>query len=107
MVLHYVANRAGFIVESAASLHAEIFRHGDLHTFDVVAIPERLHKRVDEPENHNVVHGTLAQIVVNAKDAGFGEGCMKNSVQFLCRGKAGSEGLLDNHTSIPGRPRFR
>ena len=82
MVLDYVANGAGLIVESAASFHTEIFCHGDLHAFDVVAIPERLHERIDEPENYHVVHRTLAQIVVNAKDAGFGEGCMKNPVEL-------------------------
>jgi len=28
------------IVESPAPLHSEIFRHGDLHAFDVISIPE-------------------------------------------------------------------
>ena len=83
MVLDHVANGAGLIVESAAPFHAKVFRHGDLHAFDVVAIPERLHEGVGKPEDHHVVHRPLAQVVVDAKDRGFGEDGMQNAVELL------------------------
>ena len=73
MVLDHVANGASLIVESAASLHAEILCHGDLDAFNVVAIPEWLHEGIGEAKNHHVVHRTLAEIVVNAKDRGLGK----------------------------------
>ena len=73
MVLDHIANGAGLIVESAATLHAEILRHRDLHALDVIAIPEWLHERVGESEDDHVVHRPLAEIVVDAKDRGFGE----------------------------------
>ena len=107
MVLDHVANGAGLIVESAASLHAEFFRHGDLHAFDVVSIPERLHERVGEPENDHVVHRPLAKIVVNAKDCGLGEDCMQDAVELLGRGEVIAEGLLDNDASALVAARFR
>ena len=99
MVLDHVANGAGLIVESAAPLDSEFFRHGDLHALDVVTIPERLHERISEAENHHVVHRPLAQIVVNAKDGGFGEGCMQDAVEFLRRGKIMAEGFFNNDAS--------
>ena len=107
MVLDHVANGAGFIVESAASLHSEFLRHGDLHALDVVAIPERLHEGVGKPENDHVVHRPLAEIVVNAKDSGLGEGCMQDAVELLRRGKVMTEGLLDNDAGTLAAVRLR
>ena len=107
MVLDDVANGASLIVESAASLHTEVFRHGDLHAFDVVSIPERLHERVGEPENHHVVHRPLAQVVVDAKDSGFGKGCMQDPIELLRRAEVIAERLLDNDASTLGAARFR
>ena len=42
MVHHHVAKCADWVVEVATILHAEVFRHGDLHTVDVVAVPDGL-----------------------------------------------------------------
>ena len=51
VVLDDVADRAGLFVELAAALHVEALGHRDLHALDVVAIPDRLEKRVREPED--------------------------------------------------------
>jgi hypothetical protein len=48
MVLNHIANRAGFIIERAPALDAEVLCHRDLHTFDVLAVPERLQERILE-----------------------------------------------------------
>ena len=56
------------VVEGAAALDAEVFRHGDLHALDMVAVPERLQERVGEAEEEHVVHRPLAQVVVDAED---------------------------------------
>src|SRR4030095_10162391 len=55
MILNHVAKRAGLLVESAAALHAEVLRHRQLHTLDMVAIPEGLEDAVGEAEEHHAV----------------------------------------------------
>jgi len=74
MVLHHVADRPGLVVEPAAPLHAEVLGHRDLHAFDVGAIPHRLEEGVGKAEEQHVVHGALAEVMVDAKDVVFVEG---------------------------------
>src|SRR4029077_9587014 len=42
VILNHVANRAGLIIERAAALNSEAFRHGYLYALDLIAVPERL-----------------------------------------------------------------
>src|SRR5262245_28333715 len=67
VVLDHVANDAGLVVELAAALHAEALGERDLHVLDVVAVEDRLKKRVREAEVENVLHRFLAQVVVDAE----------------------------------------
>ena len=106
MILDHVADRAGLIVESAAALDAEVFRHGDLHALDVVAVPERLQERVGEAEDEHVVHRPLAEVVVDAEDAALGKGCVQDPVELLRRRQVVSERLFDDDASAFGRPDF-
>src|SRR6267378_582369 len=85
MVLNRVTNSAGLIVESSSALDAEIFGHRDLHVLDIVAVPERLDKRVCEAKDQQVVHWPLPQVVVNAKDICFVKGAEQDQIQFPCR----------------------
>src|SRR5439155_8772580 len=107
MVLHHVANSAGLVVKTSAALYAEIFRHGDFHTFDVVAIPEGFDKGVGETEGKQVVNCSLAQVVVNAKDVGFIERPKQNLVQLLRRREIVPEGFLNDDARAGGTIRFR
>ena len=50
VVLHDVAEDAGFLVEPAAALVADRFGHRDLHVVDVLAVPDRLEEAVAEAE---------------------------------------------------------
>src|SRR5262249_6096662 len=68
VILHDVADCSGLIVEGPAPLDAEVLRHGDLHTLDMLAVPDRLQERVGEAEERHVPHRPLAQVVVDAKD---------------------------------------
>src|SRR5579864_2240702 len=49
----------------------------------MVTVPERLDKRIGKTERHEIIYGSLAQIVVNAKDLGFIKCPKQNSVQLL------------------------
>src|SRR6266436_6118900 len=107
MVLHHVANGAGLVVKTSAALHAKVLCHGDLHTLDVVAIPEGFDKGVGETEGQEVVYCSFAKIVVNAKDVGLIERPKQNLVQLLRRREIVPEGFLDDDARASGTIRFR
>ena len=107
MVLHHVANGADLLVKGAAALHAELLGHGDLHVLDVVAVPNRLEKCVGETEIQKILHRLLAQIVIDAKDGGFGEHFVQRPVERLRRCEIAAEGLLDDDPGIVRAPGFR
>src|SRR5713101_5857877 len=107
MVLDHVTNGSGLIVKSASPLHTELLSHGDLYALDVVAIPERLHQCVGEPEKYDVVDRLLAKIVVNAKNIGFGKSTMQDAIQLFCGSKVVAERLFDNDPRALGTARFR
>ena len=65
---NHVAERAGGFVETTAVFDADGFRGGDLNVIDVIAIPERLDDVVGKAEDHHVLHGLFAEIVVDAVD---------------------------------------
>src|SRR5262249_36835541 len=54
MILNNVAEGACLIVENSPALDSEIFSHRDLDAVDVIAIPERLQKRVREAKDQQV-----------------------------------------------------
>ena len=83
VVFDNVADAAVLIVEGPAALDAEVLGHGDLHAFDVVAMPEGLEEGVGESEGDHVVHGSLGEVVVDAEDGGLGERREQHAVQFL------------------------
>jgi len=74
VILDDVADRAGLFVELASALDAERLGHRDLDVVDVVAIPDRLEKRVREAEDRQVLDGSLAEVVIDAEDVGLVEG---------------------------------
>ena len=71
MILHHVAQRAGAIVIAAAVFHAHLFGHRDRHVVHVAPVPDRLEQRIGETERQNVLHGLLAQVMVDAEDLRF------------------------------------
>jgi hypothetical protein len=73
MVLHDVAQAADAVVERAAALDAERLGHRHLDALHVVTVPDRLEQRVGEPEHHQVLHGLLADEVVDPVDRVLGE----------------------------------
>ncbi len=56
MVLDYVAQSAGLLVEGTAALDAEGFGDGDLNVVNVVALPDRLKYAVGKTENEEVLN---------------------------------------------------
>ncbi len=102
VVLDDVADRAGGVVEPAAALDAEVFRHGDLHALDMRAVPEGLHHRVGEPEEEHVVDRALAQVVVDPEDVALRERAEQDAIQIARRGQVVAERLLDDDARARG-----
>src|SRR6201996_4707377 len=102
MILDYVADGAGLIIERAATLDTKVFRHRDLHAPDELAVPKRLQERVGEAEEDHVVHGPLTEIVIDAKDVFLVELVEQDLVQLPRRCEIVPEWLLDDDTRAIG-----
>ncbi|MNQ73243.1 hypothetical protein D3C85_879700 [compost metagenome] len=85
VVLHHVAHGAGAVVVGAAVFHAQGFADADLHMVDVPGAPDRLEQAVGETQGHEVLHGFLAQVVVDAEHLGFVEHLADRGVDRLGR----------------------
>ena len=74
MILHDVPDRACVVVESAATLYPEIFRHCDLHTLHKMAVPNWFEKGIRKAKIEDILNGILAEEVIDATYVFFGEG---------------------------------
>jgi hypothetical protein len=77
VVLHHVAQCAHFLVERAATAHAEVLRHGDLHARYVIAVPDRFEERIGKSKVDQILYGFFTKIMVDAEHRVLG----KNPVQ--------------------------
>ena len=96
MVRHHVAQRAGGVVELAASLDIERLRDGDLDMVDVIAIPQRLENAVGEPKHQDVLNRLFPEIVVDPIDLALGEHAEDVAIEGLSRGQIDAERLFDD-----------
>src|ERR1044071_3879018 len=96
MILNNVSNGARLVVKSPPSLNAEIFRHRDLYTGDVVAVPERFQDGVGEPEEEHIVHRPFPEIVIDSEDRGLVESTEQSLIERSRRGQAMTERSLDD-----------
>ncbi len=97
MVFDDVARHPRLFVEAPATLDADLLGHGDLHVVDVLAAPDRLEEQVGEPQDEQILHRLLAEIVVDAKDLGLVEGRRDRIVERLGAREVVSERLLEHH----------
>ena len=104
MVLDHVAQGPGLVVVGATVLDPHRLRHGDLHVVDEVPVPDRLEEGVGEAQGQDVLHGLLAQVVVDAVDLALGEEPRQQAVQFPGRGQVAAERLLHHDAAGPGLP---
>jgi hypothetical protein len=103
VVLDHVAERAGTVIVAAATaFHAQVLGAGDLHMVDVAVVPERLENGVGEAQDHDVLGGFLAQVVIDAVGGGFVEGQGQSVVEGAGAGEVGAEGLFDDDARPAG-----
>jgi hypothetical protein len=104
MVLDHVAQAARGLIERPTAADAEVLGECDLHAGHIVAVPERLQKRVGESEVEDVHDRLLRQEVIDAEDRIFREHLMRDAIQRPRRGEVAPKGLLDNDACVFGQP---
>ena len=82
VVLQHVAGGADAVVVPGAAADADVLGHGDLHVVDVVAVPDRLEQLVREAQRQDVLHGLLAEVVVDAEHRLRREDVLDDGVEF-------------------------
>ncbi len=102
VVLEDVPDRAGLLVEAGPTLDPHRLRDGDLHVVDELAVPDRLEDAVGEPQRGHVLHGLLAEVVIDPEDFLLGEPALEDLVQLLRRGEVVPERLLHDQ-ACPAR----
>ena len=66
---------------------------------DVIAVPKRLDDVVGKAEDHDVLHGLFAEIVVDAVDLGLGQDLPQFLVELFRGRQVVAEGFFDNHAN--------
>ena len=103
MVLHHVAQHARAVVVAAAAFHVDRLGDVELDVVDEVLVPQRLEHAVAEAEGQKILHGLLAEIVIDPVDlvlVPVGEDVL---VELERGGEIGAEGLLHDD-ALPARP---
>ena len=71
MVLEYIPQYAGMIVEAGASANILLFCDGDLHVVQIIAVPDRLENRVGEAKKQDILGSFFAEVMIDAKNLAF------------------------------------
>src|ERR1700730_1186707 len=106
MVFDHVADRSGVVVELPPALDAKLLCHCDLHTLDVVSVPDRFEKTIGEAKEKKIENRLFAEVVVDTKDSSFRKEGMKSGIQLPRRSEVVPKGLLDNDSRIFHTVRF-
>ena len=88
--------RARLLVVAPARPHPELLAHRDLHVVDVAPVPDRLEDPVGEAEDHDVLHGLLAEVVIDAVDLPLVHDLLQRAVERDRRVEVAAERLLDH-----------
>ena len=96
VVLDHVAEHARRVVILAATLDADGLRDAELDVVDVRLVPERLEHPVGEPEGQEVLHGLLAEVVVDPVNLALIPLREHLLVQLDGRGQVVAERFLDD-----------
>ncbi len=107
VVLHHVAQRARLVVIARAAFQADGFCDGDLHMVDMGGVPQRLIERIGKAQRHQVLHGFLAEIMVDAEDLVFAENAAQRIVERHGGFQIAADRLFHDDARITGNQAMR
>lgn len=96
MVLHHVAQRAGALIVAGAGADAFFLGHRDLHVVDILGVPQGFEDRVAEAHDQDVLHGLLAEVMVDPEDLALVEVGAQHVVDMAGARQVSSDRLLDD-----------
>ena len=100
MVLHHVANGAVFVIVGPAILDTDGLGDGDLHVIDADLVPEWFEQRIGEAQRQEILHRFLAEVVVDAEDAIFGEYSGQRLVDLAIARKIVADRLFHHDAAV-------
>ena len=103
MILDHVAQAAALFIIAGARAHAAVLRHGDLHAFDEIPVPQRLEDRVREPLDEEILHRLLPEVMVDAKNLSLLHHAGDDPVELARRGQIAAKRFLDHGLRLQGR----
>jgi len=71
MILNNIADCPGLVIKFATPFCTEILRDCDLHTFDVIAIPDRLKIGICKTKKDQIGNRFLPEVVIDAENLGL------------------------------------
>jgi len=97
MILDHVAQAAALLIVARACTNAAVLGHGDLHMLDEIPVPQGFEDRIGKPLDEEVLHGLLAEIMVDAEHLRLLKDAGDHAVEFMRRGQIAPERLLDHN----------
>src|SRR2546427_794398 len=85
VVLDHVAHDADLFVEPAAPAYAHVLDERNLDVIHIAPVPDRFEDRVGEPKYQHVLHGLLAEVVVDPVHRLLTNGPVNEDVQAARR----------------------
>ena len=99
MILDHVPQHTRRVVVVAPILRPDRLRHLDLDVVDVSTIPDGLEEAIGEAKDHDVLHGLLAEVMIDAIDLVLPQHTCDLGIEGTCGVEVAPERLLDDHPS--------
>ncbi len=103
VILNHVPQGAGLFIIAGPGPDAFRFADGNLDMVDIFVVPDRLEDAVGEPDDHEVLDGLFAQIVVDAENLRFVEDLAGDFVDLLRRSEVSTDGLFNDDPGVGRR----
>ena len=105
MVLHHVAQCTGMFVVASAFLNAQRLRNRDGHMVHIAAVPDRLEDRIGKTHGEDVLHGLLAEEVIDTEYLLFTEELGQNIIDRAERIQVMAQWFFNNDAHVLAVPR--
>ena len=103
VILNHVPQGAGFFIITGPRPDAFRFADGNLDVVDIFVVPDRLENAVGEPDDHEVLDGLFAQIMIDPENLRLVEDLAGDFIDLLRGSQITSDRLFDDDPGIGRR----